>query len=87
MSWILDDVDKFYLHHNETLLDGLIRIGKTAPFECRQGYCGSCKTKIQLINGKVSHVIAPICLLADNEVLACCCVVDGVIKIITCHDQ
>lgn len=83
MGWVFDNDDKFYLHHNEILLDGLIRTQRQCAFECRQGYCGSCKTKIQLLSGSVRHKFTPLCLLNDDEILACCCMIDGTIKIVT----
>lgn len=82
MGWVIDKNTSFYLHQDETLLDGLIRMDKPVAFECRQGYCGSCKTKIAIISGSVRHRLPPLCALADNEVLACCCLIDGSIELI-----
>lgn len=87
MSWIIDQHTAFYLHQDETLLDGLIRVNKPIAFECKQGYCGSCKVKISIISGDVRHRLIPLCQLADDEVLACCCLLNGSIKLILPNDQ
>lgn len=81
MSWIFVDEDKFYLHEGETLLQGLQRVGYTPNFECTQGYCGSCKIKITQIQGDSTHSLPPLCMLQEDEVLACCCLVRGTIAI------
>ena len=42
MGWVFTDETRFYLHENETLLDGMIRTEhKKVHYECRQGYCGT----------------------------------------------
>ncbi|MDO5651780.1 MAG: 2Fe-2S iron-sulfur cluster-binding protein [Moraxella sp.] len=84
MSWVIINDDKFYLHDGETLLQGLIRAGFSPKYECCQGYCGTCKTSIIEQTGTIQHTLPPLCLLADNEVLACCCVVNGTIKLANC---
>lgn len=93
MSWIITQNTRFYLHENETLLAGLLRQtannsatdDKTTiampKFECCQGYCGACKMRICVLSGKVAHTLPPLCALEDNEVLACCCVVVGAVRV------
>ncbi|WP_076414979.1 2Fe-2S iron-sulfur cluster-binding protein [Shewanella sp. UCD-KL12] len=44
-------------------------IGKVTDFQCRDGYCGFCKTK--LISGEVTYNVEPLVLLRDDEVLPC----------------
>lgn len=83
MSWIFVGQEKFYLHDNETLLTGLQRVGFTPNFECCQGYCGTCKLKIALQNGEIYHNLPPLCYLEDNEVLACCCKLNGTAQILS----
>ncbi|WP_037469200.1 class I ribonucleotide reductase maintenance protein YfaE [Shewanella marina] len=39
--------------------------------ECRNGFCGACKTK--LISGQVKYKFEPIATLAADECLPCCC--------------
>lgn len=40
--------------------------------ECRNGFCGACKTRV--ISGKVSYLNEPLAELKHNECLPCCCV-------------
>ncbi|WP_394129911.1 class I ribonucleotide reductase maintenance protein YfaE [Shewanella maritima] len=55
-----------------TLLEAL-EFKKLEVFsECRNGFCGACKTKIN--SGEVTYVTEPLVELADNECLPCCCV-------------
>lgn len=82
MSWVLKDDERFYLHENETVLAGLLRAGYAANFECRQGYCGACKMRVVQISGDRAHTLAPLCRLEDDEILACCCVVRGCVRVV-----
>ena len=81
MSWVIINNDKFYLHEQETLLQGLIRQGYAPRYECCQGYCGACKTKIIARAGNVRHSLTPLCVLDEDEVLACCCVIAGTVTL------
>ena len=38
---------------DETLLDALQRAGIQAPYSCRQGFCGTCRTRV--LSGEVDH--------------------------------
>ena len=40
--------------------------------ECRNGFCGACKTTV--ISGEVSYLSKPLAVLKSNECLPCCCV-------------
>ena len=81
MGWVLGASERFYLHDGETLLDGLLRTGQDIPYECRQGYCGMCKTRLIVHSGDISHTLPPLYLLEQDEYLACCCVATGVIEL------
>ncbi|NRD73953.1 2Fe-2S iron-sulfur cluster binding domain-containing protein [Shewanella sp. VB17] len=39
--------------------------------ECRNGYCGACKTKV--ISGSVTYHLQPLAHLEKDECLPCCC--------------
>ncbi|RLV61207.1 2Fe-2S ferredoxin-like protein [Parashewanella curva] len=39
--------------------------------ECRNGFCGSCKTKV--ISGTVEYTNEPLAVLEEDECLPCCC--------------
>lgn len=78
MGWVFTDEMRFYLHENETLLQGMRRTGHQAVrFECQQGYCGSCKMRVTAKTGKLVMTKKPIAMLEEDEVLACCCQATG----------
>jgi len=52
-----------------TLLDLAEARGLSPEFSCREGTCGTCKTK--LLRGAVTHIRQPGVSLADDEVLIC----------------
>ena len=66
----LDDV--FELFDGESLLDGLLRQGYAAEYQCRSGFCGTCKLKYT--TGKVDYDNPPIAFLNIDEVLPCCAI-------------
>lgn len=82
MGWVITKNKRFYLHEGETLLNGLLRTEESLSFECRQGYCGTCKTRLKIHTGSTAHTLPPLCQLEGDEVLACCCVVTGVAEIL-----
>jgi len=55
-----------------TLLEALEQKKVSTFSECRNGFCGQCKTK--LISGSVRYLIEPLVELDANECLPCCCV-------------
>ena len=70
MPFISTHDTTFALQESETLLEGLERTGHEIEYQCRSGYCGSCRVKI--LSGRVSY---------DGEILACCCRVSENIRI------
>ncbi len=81
MTWVTTSKMRFYLHADESLLDGLLRTGHEVNFQCREGYCGSCRVQILSSSHKVDYPFVPLAMLEDNEILSCCCRVQGVIHI------
>jgi len=61
----------FQLKSSETLLEGLERTGHRVEYQCRSGYCGSCR--ITLRSGRVTYPKPPLAHLNKNEILPCCC--------------
>ena len=55
-----------------TLLEALEYKKINVFSECRNGFCGACKT--QVISGEVSYIKQPIADLEANECLPCCCI-------------
>lgn len=56
---------------NETLLETLERAGYFIEYQCREGYCGSCRTRV--ISGQVRYIRQPLAYTAPDEVLPCSC--------------
>ncbi|WP_072281504.1 class I ribonucleotide reductase maintenance protein YfaE [Rappaport israeli] len=63
----------FELKENENLLDALLRTGHKIDYQCRNGYCGSCR--IALIEGKVCYPSPPLAALSKGQILPCCAIV------------
>lgn len=72
----------FTLQENETLLEGLERTSHEVEYQCRSGYCGSCRLK--LISGQVSYPEPPLAYLGKDEILPCYCRPKTDLKIV-CH--
>ena len=66
--------------NNETsLLDHLEKNNIHHEYQCRSGYCGSCRVKIK--KGKVSYKDTPLAFIQPDEILLCCCHVESDIEI------
>ncbi len=81
MTWVMTSKTRFYLHDDESLLDGLLRTGHDVNFQCREGYCGSCRVQKISSSHEVSYPFVPLAMIEDDEILPCCCLVKGVIHI------
>lgn len=65
-----------YAHQEFNNLLEALELKKVKLFsECRNGFCGACKTKVN--SGKVYYVNEPLAPLEQGECLPCCCVPDG----------
>lgn len=69
----------FELLEGETLLEGLERTGHMVEYQCRSGYCGSCRVKI--LEGSVTYRKPPLAFLGRDEILPCCCYVEGDVRL------
>jgi len=58
--------------HAPNLLQSLEVQGVNLPYQCREGFCGSCRTR--LIDGEVAYLQPPIAWVNEGEVLPCICV-------------
>lgn len=67
--------------HANTLLDSLESYNIDVPYQCREGYCGGCRT--QILSGTVVYLQEPMAWINDDEILPCCCVpkTDLVVKL------
>ena len=63
---------QFALREGETLLEGLERHGYALEYQCRKGYCGTCRVRIA--EGRVAYRGEPRAYLPRGEVLACCAI-------------
>ncbi len=48
-------------------------------FQCREGYCGSCR--MRLVSGEVTYREKPLAFISDGEILPCCCLPVGDIEL------
>ena len=44
-------------------------------YQCRAGYCGSCRTR--LVSGQVDWLTEPLAFIQPGEILPCCCRAKG----------
>lgn len=54
----------------KTVLELLEAQGFNVFFECRDGYCATCR--IILLSGKVDYLSPPL-ISSNTEILSCCC--------------
>lgn len=67
-------------HDNRiSLLSRLEQNGIFHEYQCRAGYCGSCRVKIR--KGKVSYKEPPLAFVQPKEILLCCCKVEEDLEI------
>ncbi|MEX0447612.1 MULTISPECIES: class I ribonucleotide reductase maintenance protein YfaE [Xenorhabdus] len=57
------------LHSN--LLEALEQGKVQTEYQCREGYCGSCR--VRLVKGKVGYPCKPLAFVNDGEILPCSC--------------
>ncbi|MFY0641681.1 MAG: 2Fe-2S ferredoxin-like protein [Bermanella sp.] len=59
-------------HFASNLLESLEAQGIQLPYQCREGYCGGCRT--DLLEGEVAYLQEPMAWINEGEILPCCCV-------------
>ena len=62
-----------------SLLEALEYHGIAGEYQCRSGYCGSCRCR--MTEGKVSYHQQALALINDGEILPCCCVPESDIEL------
>lgn len=65
--------------HAQNLLESLEAQNVDVQFQCREGYCGSCRAR--LLEGQIHHVNEPLAWLNEGEVLLCCSIPRSDIKL------
>ncbi|MCA6062788.1 2Fe-2S ferredoxin-like protein [Thalassolituus marinus] len=78
-SVALDDGRAVRFQHAHSLLESLEAQDVDVHYQCREGYCGSCRA--QLLEGDVHYNTEPMAWLNDGEILPCCCIPKSHIKI------
>lgn len=73
------DNQSFNLSQDVNLLDALHQNGVDVPYQCKDGYCGTCRMKI--VKGEVTYTEPPLALLNQGEILPCCATVNGDIEL------
>ncbi|MFK4753901.1 class I ribonucleotide reductase maintenance protein YfaE [Oceanobacter antarcticus] len=68
----LSDGRQARFQYASNLLESLEAQQIDVHFQCREGYCGSCRAR--LINGEVHYSSDPMAWLNDGEILLCCCI-------------
>ena len=71
---------EFDLPDNHNLMIALEKTGHVVEYQCRSGYCGTCRVK--LISGSVSYIKPPLAFVLPDEILPCCCQVESDLEII-----
>lgn len=64
---------------NTSLLDSLEKNNVQVEYQCREGYCGSCRCK--LISGEVEWVKDPLAFMGKDDILPCCVKPKGDIEV------
>ena len=62
-----------------SLLAALESHAVTVEYQCREGYCGSCRCK--LVAGQVQWLTKPLAFIQEGEILPCCYKPQGDIEI------
>ncbi|TDQ57421.1 ferredoxin [Mesocricetibacter intestinalis] len=62
-----------------SLLENLERQGIQHEYQCRSGYCGSCRVRLK--KGRVSYPQPPLAFLQEDEILPCCCRLESDLEI------
>ena len=66
-------------HYANSLLESLEAQDVHVPYQCREGYCGGCRT--DLVEGEVAYLQEPMAWINEGEILPCCCVPKTALKI------
>ena len=68
----LSDGREARFQHASSLLESLESQDIHIEYQCREGYCGSCRMKLQ--EGDVHYTTEPMAWIDDDEILPCCCI-------------
>lgn len=74
-----DKTQTLAFQHANNLLESLEAQDVAVQYQCREGYCGSCR--VQLLEGEVHYLDEPMAWVNSDEVLPCCCIPKTAIRI------
>ena len=80
MAVIITSQTRIEVSNTDNLLEVLLNSGHDINYQCREGYCGGCRVKTAQ-TANVSYNEPPLAMIADNEILPCCCQVNGDLKL------
>ncbi|WP_105168331.1 class I ribonucleotide reductase maintenance protein YfaE [Pseudoalteromonas sp. T1lg23B] len=55
---------------SSSLLETLEQANIEVPYQCREGFCGACRAKLDA--GEVAYNQEPLAFVRDGEILLCC---------------
>ncbi len=61
----------YHSDSHTSLLEALEASRIPAEYQCREGYCGSCRMTLR--KGKVGYRTKPLAFIQAGEILPCCC--------------
>lgn len=68
----LEDGRTAYFQYANNLLESLEAQHIPIHYQCREGYCGSCR--VTLLSGEVHYTLEPMAWLNAQEILTCCAI-------------
>lgn len=57
---------------DESILEVLQESGHSVEYQCKKGFCGSCR--IKKVSGEVEYKEDPIAFIGEDEILPCCAI-------------
>ena len=73
--YLIRSQQQFEFHNQCSLLDFLEQQQIFHEYQCREGFCGSCRVAIK--KGEVSYPTPPLAFINKDEILLCCCKVES----------
>lgn len=73
------DGRKVRFQHANTLLESFEAQNVHIEYQCREGYCGSCRVRLK--EGDVHYTDEPMAWIDDDEILPCCCIPTSDLKL------
>lgn len=75
----LADGQVIFFTRGDTLLQTLEKNGVDMHYQCRAGYCGACRTRLD--KGEVKYLTSPLAWVDEGEILPCVCIPQGDIEV------